>query len=112
MADTSRTDEVFSALAAPARREMLELLARRETPVMELAERFDMTLSAVSQHLAILRDAGLVTQRKEGRQRLYRLSPEPLQAVSNWLRFYEPFWSDRFERLGHYLDENSTEENA
>lgn len=86
---------------------MLARLAQREMPVMELAESFDMTLSAVSQHLAILRDAGLVSQRKDGRQRLYRLEPEPLRAVADWVSFYEPFWNDRLHRLGRYLEEEN-----
>jgi DNA-binding transcriptional ArsR family regulator len=112
MVEATRAEDVFAAIAAPARRAMLELLAKRETPVMELAESFQMTLSAVSQHLAILRDAGLVTQRKEGRQRLYRLDPEPLRAVSQWLEFYEPFWTNRLDRLGQYLDEEEKKEQA
>jgi DNA-binding transcriptional ArsR family regulator len=110
MVEQSRSDDVFAAIAAPARRAMLQMLARRETPVMELAESFDMTLSAVSQHLAILRDAGLVSQRKNGRQRLYRLNPEPLRAVSEWLEFYEPFWTDRLGRLGEFLDREAAGE--
>ena len=110
MVDVVRADEVFAALAAPSRRAMLEVLARGEVPVMTLADSFEMTLSAVSQHLAILREAGLVSQRKEGRQRLYSLNPEPLRAVSDWLEFYEPFWKGRLDRLGHYLDEQATKE--
>jgi len=84
---------------------MLQMLAQRETPVMEIADSFDMTLSAVSQHLTVLRQAGLVTIRKDGRQRLYKLNPQPLQAVSDWLSFYEPFWTDKLANLGQYLDE-------
>ena len=88
---------------------MLQMLAHREVPVMELADSFDMTLSAVSQHLAVLRDAGLVTIRKDGRQRLYRLNPQPLEAVGTWLSFYEPFWADKLAGLGAYLDETREE---
>lgn len=88
---------------------MLEMLARGETPVTEVADQFEMTLSAVSQHLSVLKDAGLVSQRKEGRQRLYRLNPEPLHLVSDWLQFYEPFWNERLRRLGDYLDTDGDE---
>jgi len=102
---------VFAAIAAPARRAMLQLLARHETPVMELAESFDMSLSAVSQHLSILREAGLVSLRKDGRQRLYRCNPEPLQVVADWLTFYEPFWTDRLKDLGAYLDKTEAKQN-
>lgn len=99
--------DVFGAISAPSRRAMLAMLAKREMPVMELAESFDMTLSAVSQHLAILREAGLVSQRKEGRQRLYRLEAEPLKEIADWLEFYQPFWTDRLHKLGQYLEEQT-----
>lgn len=99
------SSDVFAAIAAPARRAMLAKLASGEMPVMELAESFDMTLSAVSQHLGVLRDAGLVTPRREGRQRVYRLNPEPLRVVADWLEFYQPFWNDRLNQLGQYLEE-------
>jgi len=104
---TVQPADVFGAISAPSRRAMLAMLAQREMPVMELAESFDMTLSAVSQHLAILRDAGLVSQRKEGKQRFYRTDPEPLQAVADWLDFYRPFWNDRLHKLGKYLEEEN-----
>ncbi|AIE85357.1 ArsR/SmtB family transcription factor [Fimbriimonas ginsengisoli] len=106
MTGQAAPSDVFGAISAPSRRDMLRMLARREMPVMELAESFDMTLSAVSQHLGVLRDAGLVSLRKEGRQRMYRLNPEPLRAVAEWLEFYEPFWNDRLHQLGQYLEEN------
>jgi len=105
MTGSIQADEVFAAIAAPHRRAMLQMLAKRETPVMELAESFDMTLSAVSQHLTVLRQAGLVTIRRDGKQRFYRLNPQPLRAVSDWLSFYEPFWTDKLGQLGQYLDE-------
>ena len=105
MVGLGQSEDVFSAIAAPSRRAMLRMLAGREVPVMELAESFEMTLSAVSQHLTILKQAGLVTVRKDGRQRLYQLNPEPLREVSKWLDFYEPFWTDKLGRLGQYLDE-------
>jgi DNA-binding transcriptional ArsR family regulator len=99
--------DVFAAIAAPTRREILRRLAAAEMPVTELAGCFDMTMSAVSQHLGVLREAGLVNMRKEGKQRFYRLNADPLRDVSEWLSFYEPFWIDRLERLGDYLEKNS-----
>jgi DNA-binding transcriptional ArsR family regulator len=98
--------DVFSAISAPARREILGLLARQEMPVLELAESFQMSLPAVSQHLAVLKGAGLVNVRKAGRQRIYRLNPEPLKAVSDWVRTYETFWTERLAALGEYMKEN------
>jgi DNA-binding transcriptional ArsR family regulator len=100
------SDAVFSAISAPPRRAILAQLAKREMPVLELAESFDMTLSAVSQHLSILRDAGLVTTRKAGRQRIYKLDPQPLKAVSDWVKSYESFWTDKLAALGEFLEES------
>lgn len=99
--------DVFSAISAPTRRAILARLAEREMPVQELAGSFDMTLSAVSQHLAVLREAGLVEIRREGKQRFYRLNPQPLRTVADWVRRYEPFWNRKLEALGEYLEENS-----
>lgn len=107
----AQSTDVFSAIAAPARREILRILAVREMPVTELAESFEMTMSAVSQHLSVLREAGLVQLRKEKRQRIYRLNPEPLRAVAEWLDFYEPYWNERLHDLGRYLEQSNQEEN-
>lgn len=94
---------MFSAIAAPARRAIIGRLAEKEMPVLELAETFDMTLSAVSQHLTVLREAGLVTIRKAGRQRIYRLSAEPLREVAEWAESYERFWTDKLGALREHL---------
>ncbi|MDR3689873.1 MAG: metalloregulator ArsR/SmtB family transcription factor [Fimbriimonas sp.] len=106
MVQPGARNDVFDAIAAPARRQILRMLATKDTPVTEIADSFDMTISAVSQHLAVLRSAGLVIQSKNGRQRIYRLNAEPLRAVSEWLDFYQPYWNDRLLELGRYLDEN------
>src|SRR5882762_203761 len=92
--------DVFSAISAPARRAILSRLSEHEMPVLEIAETFEMTLSAVSQHLTVLKGAGLVTLRKAGRQRIYRLNPEPLRAVAEWVSTYERFWTDKLADLG------------
>lgn len=98
--------DVFSAISAPARRAILSRLAEREMPVLELAESFQMSLPAVSQHLGVLRDAGLVSVRKAGRQRIYRLNAEPLKDVAEWVQSYEKFWTDKLAALGDFLKEN------
>jgi DNA-binding transcriptional ArsR family regulator len=77
--------DVFMAIAHPARRELLELLLSGELPASRLAEPFAMSRPAISQHLDVLVDAGLVTERSEGRSRLYRLNPTPLREVRQWL---------------------------
>ena len=71
---------------------------------MSLAEPFDMTLPAVSQQLRVLRRAGLVSEERDGRQRVYRLNPEPLREVRDWMRLYEKFWGRKLKSLGDYLD--------
>jgi DNA-binding transcriptional ArsR family regulator len=96
--------DVFQAIANPARRAILDRLRGGEQPVLALAEPFDMTLPAVSQQLRVLRRAGLVRERRQGRQRFYRLNPEPLKDVRDWMRMYERFWTKKLRSLGEYLD--------
>jgi len=98
--------DVFHAIADPTRRAILDRLRSGEQPVKQLAEPFQMSLPAISQHLQILCNAGLVSQQKLGRQRLYRLNPVPLQQVSDWIASYEPFWQQKLDALGTYLEEN------
>ena len=81
----------FSALADPTRREIFELLARRPRPVGELAEGLPVSRPAVSQHLKVLRDAGLVTDTRNGSRRLYRVNP---QGVASMREYLDRFWSD------------------
>jgi DNA-binding transcriptional ArsR family regulator len=109
MGGGNETGDVFAAISTPVRREILALLAASELPVTTLAESFDMTLSAVSQHLGVLRDAGLVNVRKDGKQRLYRLDPAPLRTVAEWVDQYGPMWTEKLTKLGEYLDETSKE---
>jgi DNA-binding transcriptional ArsR family regulator len=106
MEAASRSEDVFYAIADPQRRRMLDLLAAGETPAQGLAERFDISFAAVSQHLKVLLDAGLVARRAEGRQRIYRLTPERLRAVDEWTAGYRKFWQSRLNRLGEYLERN------
>ena len=77
--------------------------------MLALAEPFDMTLPAVSQQLRVLRRAGLVRERRVGRQRLYRLDPEPLEDVRDRMRHYEKFWGRRLKHLGDYLDKGRSQ---
>ena len=77
--------DVFSAIAHPVRRELLERLTGGELPANRLAEPFKVSRPAISQHLDVLVDAGLVTERREGRARLYRLNPVPLREVREWV---------------------------
>src|SRR5690606_23154896 len=97
-------EAVFAAIAAPVRRDMLRLMSRREVPVTEIAAAFDLSLSAASQHLAVLREANLVTVRKDGRQRLYQTDPLPLRTVAEWVDHYVPFWKERLGNLAEHLE--------
>ena len=95
--------DTFQAIAHPARRRVLELLERDEHAVGELAAHFDASAPALSQHLKVLKDAGLVGERREGRQRIYFLTPEPLLEVSSWVAEHQAFWQTRLVALGRYL---------
>jgi DNA-binding transcriptional ArsR family regulator len=99
----------FRALADPTRRALIDLLAEGERSVMDLVGRFAVSQPAISQHLGLLREAGLVTERRSGRQRLYRLRGEPLEQVYDWVGHYRRFWDDRLARLGEHLDEPPVE---
>jgi len=102
--NTNAPANVYTAIAHPLRRRILDLLAERERPVSDIARHFGVSRPAVSQHLRILLDAGLVVRNRHGRERLYRLTPQPLEQVSDWLTHYERFWRHRLQRLGKYLD--------
>lgn len=106
---TQQVPEVFEAISNAARRRMLDLLADGERPVNAIAERFEMSRPAVSQHLRILLEAGLVTEERHGRERRYRLVPERLAPVRDWLSHYERFWDERFSRLALHLNQGSKE---
>jgi DNA-binding transcriptional ArsR family regulator len=97
--------DVFAALANPTRREVLRLLREQgEQPVQRLADHFNMRRPSLSEHLRVLKDAGLVVEQPVGRQRLYSLRPEPLREVADWLTPYERFWRARLADLRDVLD--------
>ncbi|WP_028799094.1 metalloregulator ArsR/SmtB family transcription factor [Streptomyces sp. 142MFCol3.1] len=98
-------DRVFAALANATRREVLRLLRDGgPQPVQALADHFDMRRPSLSEHLKVLRDAGLVSEERAGRQRIYRLEATPLAEVQDWLHPYERFWRDRLKGLAALLD--------
>lgn len=104
---TAASGDAFRAVADITRRAILDELARGERSAGALCGMFDISQSAVSQHLRILRDAGLVQQRQAGRQRLYRLEPEPLRAIFDWVVHYRQFWEHRLDALARVLDEEA-----
>jgi DNA-binding transcriptional ArsR family regulator len=98
--------DVFTAIAHPVRRQLLDRLANGDHAVKTLAEPFELTRPAISQHLRILLDSGLVTEYRVGRERRYRLQAERLAEVRAWLQHYERFWNSKLDALGEYLEKN------
>jgi DNA-binding transcriptional ArsR family regulator len=95
----------FHAVADPTRRAILDRLRTGELPAGELAAGFRMSRPAVSRHLAVLRRARLVRERRDGRQRVYQLSPEPLSDVAKWAESYRRFWQANLQSLKRHLEE-------
>jgi DNA-binding transcriptional ArsR family regulator len=98
-------DMVFRALADPSRRAIYERLTRGEAAVKELTARFDISQPAVSQHLAALRKAGLVSERRQGRLAYYKVEPSGLRPLVDWITHYQAFWVDRLGQLRTLLEE-------
>jgi DNA-binding transcriptional ArsR family regulator len=101
----SPTTAAFEVLAEPTRRRILDLLQPGEQSVGDLVGRLGLSQPGVSKHLRVLRDAGLVSVRRDAQRRWYRIRPEPLALVDAWLEPYRRFWTDRLDALGRHLDE-------
>lgn len=96
--------DIFDAIGDSTRRQLVDILGRGEQPVNRLAARFAMTRPAISQHLRKLRQAGLVTARRRGREHHYRLHARRLREVYDWVAHYQRFWNSKLKGLGEYLD--------
>jgi DNA-binding transcriptional ArsR family regulator len=105
MARAATTSDVFNAIAEPQRREILVLLRAGERPVTELAHELGMTQPGASKHLRVLREVGLVRDRRAGKQRLYGLDARRLRPVHEWTVGFEQFWNESFDRLDAYVRE-------
>lgn len=97
-------ENTFAVLGEPRRREILDLLRTGERPVGDLVARLAVTQPAVSKHLKVLRDAGLVEVRRDAQRRWYRLRPEPLAEIDAWLAPYRRLWNERLDALERHLD--------
>ncbi len=95
---------IFQALADPTRRQILDQLRAGSQPVGHLAGQFPLSRPAIYKHLCILQEAGLITERKQGRQRICELKPEPLRSVDDWLAEYRHFWNTKLQRLKNYVE--------
>ncbi|KQU26278.1 ArsR family transcriptional regulator [Bacillus sp. Leaf13] len=100
--------DVFQAIADPTRRKVLQLLAEGDLPISEITSHFSMSRTAIAKHLHILSEAELVSGRKVGREKRFRLHPEPLAELKQWLSFYDQFWDNKLSILKHVI-ENSGE---
>ncbi len=106
MYEKNQERDIYAAIADPARRKLLRLLADvEEVPLKELTVHFEMGRTAVSKHLAILKEADLVISRKVGRETRYRLNAAPLKEIEDWVAFYRKFWSGRMLILNQILQE-------
>src|ERR687890_2075392 len=112
MARAATTTDAFNAVAEPRRRQIVDLLAGGERAVGDLVRELGLGQPQVSKHLRVLRGVGLVEVRDHGRQRLYRLNGHALKPIYDWVRNYERFWSERFDRLDGVLEELEQEEEG
>ncbi len=110
MARTPTTHDPFNAVAEPKRRELLEALGTAELSVNDIVEKLGWTQPMVSKHLAVLKQVGLVKERRIGRQRMYRVNPARLKPIYDWVSPFERFWSDKFDRLDEVLQEMQKKE--
>ena len=104
---TYSPEATFSALADPTRRAVLDLLRQGSQPAGRIAQAFPVSRPAISRHLRLLRRAHLVQEHRQGRNRLYRLNPEPLRAVDRWLEQYRSFWEANLAGLKAFLETDS-----
>lgn len=110
MARACTTLDTFNAVAEPKRRRVLETLAEGELPVNDIVGLLGWPQPVVSKHLGVLKEVGLVSVRKNGRQRLYRLQGEQLKPIHDWVKTFERSWEERLDRLDDYLHELQKEE--
>ena len=111
MARTPTTHDPFNAVAEPKRRQVLEVIGTEELSVNEIVERLGWNQPMVSKHLKVLKHVGLLSERRVGRQRIYRVNAERLRPIFDWVTPFEQFWNDRFDRLDKVLQEMQKKEN-
>ncbi len=105
VARTPTTHDPFNAVAEPKRRQVLEALGVKELSVNEIVELLGWSQPMVSKHLGVLKKVGLVSERRMGRQRMYRVNAERLKPIFDWVTPFERYWSERFDRLDEVLQE-------
>jgi DNA-binding transcriptional ArsR family regulator len=104
------THDPFNALAEPKRRQVLEILGDKELSVNEIVALLGWNQPMVSKHLGVLKQVGLVTERRVGRQRLYRVNAQMLKPIYEWITPFEKYWNERFNRLDEVLEQAQKKE--
>jgi DNA-binding transcriptional ArsR family regulator len=110
MASSQVKHDVFQAVADPTRRKLLKLLSNQEMSIAVISDHFPITRTAVAKHLHILEEAGLVKERKSGREKRYKLEPEPLIELRDWLSYFELFWENKLNALKAFVESDDTED--
>jgi DNA-binding transcriptional ArsR family regulator len=110
MARTPTTFDPFNAVAEPKRRKVLEVLGTQELSVNEIVERLGWNQPMVSKHLGVLKEVGLVSERRAGRQRLYRVNAARLKPIYDWVAPFERYWSESYDRLDTILENLKSKE--
>ena len=109
MARTPTTHDPFNAVAEPKRRQVLAVIGAEELSVNEIVERLGWNQPMVSKHLGVLKQVGLVSERRVGRQRMYRVNAERLKPIYDWVAPFERYWSESFDRLDEILEKMKKE---
>lgn len=112
MAPSSVKHDVFQAISDPTRRNILKLISDKEMPITSISDQFPISRTAISKHLYVLADAGLVQERKVGRERRFRLNPQPLMELKDWLQYFELFWENKLSALKLYIEQEPTQSPA
>ncbi|MCC6300820.1 MAG: winged helix-turn-helix transcriptional regulator [Anaerolineales bacterium] len=109
MARTPTTHDPFNAVAEPKRRQLIQAMGAEELSVNEIVERVGWNQPSVSKHLGVLKQVGLVEEKRVGRRRMYRVNAERLKPIFDWVTPFERMWSERFERLDNVLEKMKKE---
>ncbi|AZB41820.1 ArsR family transcriptional regulator [Bacillus sp. FJAT-42376] len=104
MTSMAEKHDVFQAIADPTRRKVLQLLSEKELPISEITSHFPISRTAIVKHLHILSEAELIKGHKSGREKIYRLHPEPLAELKDWLAYYERFWENKLSVMKHLAE--------
>ncbi len=99
--------DVFQAIADPTRREILSLLTNKDLKLNDVAEKFKISRPAVSKHIKILNECGLIKINQQGRERYCKINPEPLKQVYNWVQYFDQFWDNKLNSLKSFLEKNN-----